>query len=302
MKQKTANILKVLRKNSSYTQLEVAEFLGVSRQAYSRYESNLREPNMETLSNISRFYNVSPQVFYIYEMDDRLDPNINIIETVARYQLKSTIYQDSDINEDSDLSRDFPKQDKEQIQGALSNSFDVDTKPKKHITFRRKIFKYVFLILISLFVTNIGIMTLHRKDSDYQYSILKHSYISAIAQNQNINQTMYLDIVKMYEFNPNNIEVGDYVVIYFDFGLNEYFIEKVVQVNEDAQTILTTYDNETTTTTQFTDIIGVYEKDANILGTIYYTSKFNTGYLLLVLSHIILLAIYYHSFIDIKKN
>lgn len=302
MKPNTANILKELRKNSNNTQLEVAEFLGISRQAYSRYESNLREPDMETLLNISEFYNVSPQVFYIDEMDKCIEPDMDIVEMVARYQLKSTIYQDSDKEDESGLNHDFSKQDRVQLQGALSKIFGLEAKPKKHKPLKRKIILYIFFTLIGLFVINIGIMTLHRKDSDYQYNILNRSYISAIIQDQNINQTMYLDIVQIHKFNPNNIEIGDYVVIYFDFGLNEYFIEKVIQVNDDAQTISTTYDNETITSNQFTDIIGVYEKEANVLGTIYYTSKFNTGYILLVLGHILILAIYYFSFIDIKKD
>lgn len=298
MKPNTSKILKELRKNSKKTQLEVAEFLSISRQAYSRYESNMREPDMETLSNIAIFYNVSPQVFYIDDMDKLLEPNMNIVEMVARYHLKSIIYQ----NSDKDKTRDFPKQDKEQLQSAFSNHFGLEAIPKKHTPLRRKIVQYVFIILIGLFAINIGIMTLHRKDSNYQYSILNHSYINAITQDQNVNRTMYLDIVQIHEFNPDNIEVGDYVVIYSDFGLNEYFIEKVIRVNDDDQTISTTYDNETATTNKFTDVIGVYVKEANFLGTIYYASKFNTGYLLLVLSHIILLAMYYLSFFDIKKD
>ena len=104
------------------------------------------------------------------------------------------------------------------------------------------------------------------------------------------------------EFNPDTIKVGDYVVIYSDFGLNEYFVEKVTQVNVDTQTITTTYDNVTATTNQFTDVTGVYEKEANFLGTIYYASKFNTGYLLLVLAQVILLAMYYLSFFDKQKD
>ena len=302
MKPNTSKILKELRKNGKNTQLEVAEFLGISRQAYSRYESNLREPDMKTLSNIAIFFNVSPQVFYIYDIDKLLEPNMNIVEMVARYQLKSTIYQDSDKDEGGYLNRFFSNQDKEQLQSSLSKYFGLESRPKKHTTLRRKIVQYGFLILIGLFAINIGIMTLHRKDSNYQYNILKRSYIEAITPDQNPNRTMYLDIVQVHEFNPNSIGVGDYVVIYSDFGLNEYFIETVTEVNDDAQTISTTYDNATVTTNQFSDVIGVYEKEASFLGTIYYTSKFNTGYLLLVLGHIILLAMYYLSFFNIEKD
>ncbi len=211
MKPYTSKILKELRKKHNKTQLEVAEFLGISRQAYSRYESSSREPDMETLSNIALFYKVSPQVFYIDDMDKHLDPDMDIVEMVARYQLKSTIYQDSDKSEGSDLNYDLSKKDKEQLQSALSKHFGLEekhfdskekhfvinessdleekqsdsnesneseekqlgkgAKPKKQKSLRKKIIQFGFLILIILFIVNIGIMTIHRRDSNYQYSI-----------------------------------------------------------------------------------------------------------------------------------
>jgi len=302
MKPYTLKVLKGLRKSHNKTQLEVAEFLGISRQAYSRYESNLREPDMETLSNIAAFYNVSPQVFYIDDIDKSLEADMNIVEIAARYQLKSTMSHDSDKSDNGTINPDFPNQNEEQLQSALSSYFGFKSRSKTRSSFKNKVFKYTFFLLIALFAFNIGIMTLHRKDYDYQYNILTYTYISAVTPNQNVNRTMYLDIVKINEFSPSTIKVDDYVVIYYDFGLNEYFVEKVTQVNEVDQTITTTYDNITTTTNDFTDVIGTYEKEANFFGTIYYTSKFNTGYLLLVLGHAILLAIYYLSFFDTEKR
>ena len=302
VKPNISKVLKALRKNNNNTQAEVAKFLGISRQAYSRYESNLREPNMETLANIATYYNVSAQVFYIDDIDKLLDSNMNLMEMVARYQLKATIYQDSKKDENHDSDNHLPKQDETLLQNTISERFDLDTYPKKHSSLKRKIVKFFFLILIGLFMINIGIMTLHRKDSNYQYKILEYSYINAITPDQNVNRTMYLDIIQIHKFNSDDIQVGDYIVIYSDFGLNEYFTEKVTRVNNDDQTITTTYDNETAITNKYTDIVGVYEKEANLFGTIYYASKFNTGYVLLILSHIIVLAIYYISFFNVKKD
>ena len=136
MKPNISITLKELRKNNNNTQIEVAEFLGISRQAYSRYESNLREPDMETLSKIAIFYKVSPQVFYINDINKLLEPNMNIVEMLARYQLKSTIYQDYNNDEGNYLDSYFPKQDEKQIKDALSKYFDLEEKPKKHITLR----------------------------------------------------------------------------------------------------------------------------------------------------------------------
>lgn len=50
--------LKELRASKGLTQAEVAKPLGVAPSTYSLYESGKREPNFETLLNISLFFNV----------------------------------------------------------------------------------------------------------------------------------------------------------------------------------------------------------------------------------------------------
>lgn len=48
-----------LRKEKGLTQAEVAEGIGVSRQSITLYESGYRLPDVEVLSNIARFFEVS---------------------------------------------------------------------------------------------------------------------------------------------------------------------------------------------------------------------------------------------------
>ena len=51
--------LKAERVNRGLTQNAMAEFLGVTRSAYSLYESGLREPNLPTLKRISGILGIS---------------------------------------------------------------------------------------------------------------------------------------------------------------------------------------------------------------------------------------------------
>lgn len=48
-----------LRKRKKMSQKEVAEKLGLSDAVLSNYERNLREPDFETLINLSKLFNVS---------------------------------------------------------------------------------------------------------------------------------------------------------------------------------------------------------------------------------------------------
>lgn len=51
--------LTTLRKEFHVTQQQVADYLGISRQAYSNYESGKREPDYETLLKLGEYFNCS---------------------------------------------------------------------------------------------------------------------------------------------------------------------------------------------------------------------------------------------------
>ena len=52
------NIFKNLRMQNHYTQGQMADLLGISRSAVSMYETGNREPDLETLEKIAKFFNV----------------------------------------------------------------------------------------------------------------------------------------------------------------------------------------------------------------------------------------------------
>ena len=50
------NNLKQFRKNKGVTQQDIADYLGVTRTAYSRYEAGTRQPDTKTLQKLSEFF------------------------------------------------------------------------------------------------------------------------------------------------------------------------------------------------------------------------------------------------------
>ena len=51
--------LKILRKQRRKTQQQIADLLGISRQAYSYYENGSRQPDIESLQKLSDYFDVS---------------------------------------------------------------------------------------------------------------------------------------------------------------------------------------------------------------------------------------------------
>ena len=67
--------LRKLRKEKGFKQKEIANYLKISIQAYSGYESGYREPDFATIVKLADFFNVS--VDYLLERDKAKNEPIN---------------------------------------------------------------------------------------------------------------------------------------------------------------------------------------------------------------------------------
>lgn len=61
--------LKLIRKERGLTQKEVAKAIGVTLSAISNYEQGIREPSIQVLISLCRFYNVSSDYLLGLEED-----------------------------------------------------------------------------------------------------------------------------------------------------------------------------------------------------------------------------------------
>ena len=83
-----AKRLKELRLERNKTQKEVAKFLGITRQAYNRYEMGQREPSLENLEHLAAYYKVSPQVFFLSEIESKNFDVLLMSQLGALYEQK----------------------------------------------------------------------------------------------------------------------------------------------------------------------------------------------------------------------
>ena len=66
--------LRDLRKLKGDTQEKLSNFLGVTAQAYPKYEYGLRKPNLETTIKLANYFNVS--VDYLLGLTDNPERNL----------------------------------------------------------------------------------------------------------------------------------------------------------------------------------------------------------------------------------
>lgn len=64
--------LKRLRKERNLTQQDMADFLGITRQGYAKYENGQAETDLETLKKLANFFNVTTD-YLIGNVDNEPD-------------------------------------------------------------------------------------------------------------------------------------------------------------------------------------------------------------------------------------
>ncbi|MFW6298250.1 MAG: hypothetical protein ACOC14_01090 [Bacillota bacterium] len=160
-----------------------------------------------------------------------------------------------------------------------------------------------FYALFAWVLINATVMSLYFHDNDYEYAIFSHAYIEAILPNQPTTGPLRTGIVRIQEPSFNAFEAGDYVLTrdigneLLGTGRNIPIVSLVLSKDETDETLQVSYDNVASATVTVDDVIGQYQRDARIIGSYYYSAMFPRGYILHMISHILLLLGYYYVFI-----
>ena len=98
--------LKELRKNTGYTQKEIAEHIGTSQPSYQNWEKGSRKPSRETIQKLADFFNVSTD--YLLGQTDI--PNSTLEADIDTALDNSVAYDGTPITDnDREIIKDFLK-------------------------------------------------------------------------------------------------------------------------------------------------------------------------------------------------
>lgn len=90
------NNLKAAREKKHISQQEVADYLGITRQAYSHYEVGRRKPDYETLLKLSEFYGVS----VLDLLDAEKAPTREGERSISDDDIKFALFGDAEIDDE----------------------------------------------------------------------------------------------------------------------------------------------------------------------------------------------------------
>ena len=92
---KFAERLKELRKKANFTQVEVAEKLGISQPAYASWERGVKKPTQENLVKIAQVLNVS--VDYLVGNSEEKADELDNIELLFRMNSKGLTEEEKEV-------------------------------------------------------------------------------------------------------------------------------------------------------------------------------------------------------------
>ncbi len=86
------NIIKNIRKQKKLTQNEFASSCGITQTYLSQIESNLKEPNLSTLKNISNSLSIPlPILFFLSMTEEDVKPNKRKAFEIVSPSVKSLV-------------------------------------------------------------------------------------------------------------------------------------------------------------------------------------------------------------------
>ena len=90
-----AERLKTLRKQEKFTQVQIAEKMDISQQAYAAWERGVKKPTQENLVKIAQILNVT--VDYLVGNSDNTEDELDNIEILFRMNSKGLTDEEKEI-------------------------------------------------------------------------------------------------------------------------------------------------------------------------------------------------------------
>ena len=112
MKSEIAGYLKMYREIRKISQLELAKHLDISASAYNHYENGNREPSIEILTKLAKFYNLEDQILGVYKSNfsvNHVSKKYNMQELENSLSLISDVYKIDKRYKEKELTL-FPSQ------------------------------------------------------------------------------------------------------------------------------------------------------------------------------------------------
>lgn len=128
------------------------------------------------------------------------------------------------------------------------------------------------------------------------------SQVLAVPRGQEIiDGRINVKVVRISPFNIDDLEIGMILVITNPRNLDYYWVEEVVSIDLPNNQMVTSFDGFLTSVIDIDDIEGVFVRESNFFGILYYVSTQPRGFAFTSLIVVLMLGAVYVAFIRERK-
>lgn len=203
-----------------------------------------------------------------------------------------------------ELIKQLEKQNSAQLQIHSKNKTkQYHFKEKKNKFISKKTGKIIYFVCLAIAILHMLYISIPLVSPSRAVNIVGNQYVMAVPNNQELGPMLQTKIVRIKPFNSNDLELGDQIVIYGKYGTDVFWVEDVVDIDFDAETLDSTFDGFLRNTYSFAEIGGKVIKESNLFGSIIFVSTRIRGYLSILATYTAIFGMVYYFYIrDPKKH
>lgn len=162
--------------------------------------------------------------------------------------------------------------------------------------------KHIFWLVVALSLVHIVSLSITYFSDNRGINALGYSTVIAVPMDQELDDELTATVARIKKLDLTSLQIGDKIVIYGKYGSSLYWIEEVIAINLEENTVTSTFDGLLANTVSIDDISGIYLGKANLLQILSFVSSNTRGYMILIATYGFVLTTVYFLYIKKKKK
>lgn len=166
----------------------------------------------------------------------------------------------------------------------------------------KKIGRIVYWIILGILLLYTLFSMIPMIFEDRAVNLLGRTTMLAVPNDQELDEELTSDVIHVKKFRFEDVQIGDRIVIYGKFSTDLYWVEEVVSIDREKQTLDTTFAYFVSNTYSKDDIRATFSHHSTTLSTIFYVSTTPRGFASLLFIEVLILGAVYYYFVRKPKE
>ena len=157
--------------------------------------------------------------------------------------------------------------------------------------------KIIYWVMVALLSLHLLYTLIPMVFPNRAVNLLGQTTMLAIPNDQVLSNELSAQVIKVKKFDFDDVIVGDRIVIYGKYGTDLYWVEEIVSIDQDNQTLDTTFGYFIRNTYAKADVRATFVEHATLVTTALYVTTTPRGFISLFMMEILVMGLIYYYII-----